>query len=219
MYLNSSYITRREVLSIFGMGVLFVSGIGLVGCNSNERPSSQEVSSSVTPDDKLAAERPPSQTLSEAFKAQERTLWYFVISPLAGPGKDSEIWDIFVVENGQVTGYYTRGSVALGDLAKASDDAIVTFLEEHYQEERYGPVSAGFHIKTDNTGNKTWSEELSIAGSFSEEFDSPGDNGQSQIYDASFVGYSGYSTYLITRVESLTSYIFDEPGAEGVLVD
>ncbi len=126
-------------------------------------------------------EQASNPTLSELFTGEERRVWYAVFDDI---GKDSEIYSMYVVENGMVTSYSMTGhgvAYVLGNLSGHTDDAMIEAAEGDIQEsyEKHGELYSSieemrsyrvdddqtpqFTVNTDQTGNNVISETVSLA--------------------------------------------------------
>ena len=187
----------------------------------------------------------PTRTISEAFTSEERVLWYVVKDEI---GKDSLIDTLYVVEGGNVTVYdIGNGSTkttSLGNIAGHSDDSVVEFAEEKYEEAfddaTYPEVisshllrdtSASFVAHTDKTGNAVEWETINFGSDPDRVYGTALDINSPElhegiVYEDSWVGFdvtprnmsSARAQYLITRNPGF-SYVLDDVDSEGVDID
>lgn len=218
------------------MALVFLASFGLIctaGCAgqnaavNNEDTMASDESAVV----ETAAKAVPA---SEAFSSQERKVWFLVYDRI---GKDSEIPEIYVVENGQVTTYMTRDfltSITLGDIAGKSDDSIVEYCEEGIAalKEAYpthgpwsGTATPSFVVQTDQTGNNVISEVVDLGEIVIDNYITLNGNASHSgvVYDDSFVGFDAVDIgdrprYVITR-DSGIDYCLDTVDTPGVMVD
>lgn len=218
------------------MALVFLASFGLIctaGCAGQNAAVTSEgtIASDESAVVETAAKAVP---VSEAFASQERKVWFRVFDRI---GKDSEIYEIYVVENGQVTTYMTHNfftSITLGDIAGKSDDSIVKYCEEGIAalKEKYpthgpwsGTVTPSFVVQTDQTGNNVISEVVDLGSIVIENSITLNGNASHSgvVYDDTFVGFDAVDTgdrprYVITR-DSGVDYCLDTVDTPGVMVD
>lgn len=222
-------ITRREAIFAVGAGGFFLV-MGMMGCANNGGNGLQDSNGA---ENQRGTSASNTVTLSDAFSSQERVLWYEVIW---GVGKDSDIWFLHVVENGEVTTYSVRQSMQLGQVAKMADDEIIRMLEASSISKR-GPVIAQAVIRTDKTGNTVSSEgvidsnKISTIGETS-WFDKSsvigerewinGTESASEVYTSTYAGFRGPAgdthVSLIRRIDSEITFALDDVNTPGVIV-
>lgn len=187
----------------------------------------------------------PTRTISEAFTSEKRVLWYVVKDEI---GKDSLIDTLYVVEGGGVTVYHigngSTKTTSLGNIAGHSDDAVVEFAEEKYEEAfadaTYPEVisshllrdaSVSFVAHTDKTGNAVEWETINFGPDPDRVYGTALDINSPElhegiVYEDSWVGFditprnmsSARAQYLITR-DTDYNYVLDDIDSEGVDID
>lgn len=158
-------ISRRSFLALGSLALIS-------GCSSiSPEPSSGDYYES-------APEAAVAPTISEIFTASDKRVWYAVFD---GIGKSSEIYYMYVVENGTVTLYTLSGyglGLTLGDLQGYADQAAINTVEQNvdrsfeefsnlydsYEECRAQQITDNqtpeFILNTDETGNNVQSETV-----------------------------------------------------------
>lgn len=178
-------------------------------------------------------------TLKEALERKGPQIWYCVVErkdDVGGVifGKDTQIAEIYVWENGK--GHRCKDDTidTLGDVAKLDDSEIIATLKETC---RTSDKPFEINIITDSTGNNTDCEELyywvGACGSENDKDVSFWSYDQFvypcepiTVYDKQYAGYYGgdfasSSTRVafITRVDGNESFSLDTPTTDGVFVD
>lgn len=115
----------------------------------------------------------PSRTVSEAFSSQEREFWFEIDGPI---GKDTLIEAVYVVQDGVVSVYGTRGGLTntLGDIPnyndggetvaddiiKANRESDKTDIRENFARNHFEKTTPKFILNTDQTGRTVMSETI-----------------------------------------------------------
>lgn len=168
---NSSLFSRSiSRKGLFSLGFLVL----LSGCSSTSPDSDMSEGDSL----ETTSEASRAPTISEIFTASDRRVWYAVFD---GIGKSSEIYMMYVVENGAVTLYKMSGygiGLTLGDLQGYDDQAAINTIEQNvdrsfeesghlydsYEDCRAAQITDNqtpeFILNTDETGNNIQSETV-----------------------------------------------------------
>lgn len=127
-------IFRNVFMLILAVALL----AGTCGCGNQNTASSEMFSSSTSLMENQMTERQMNEILQEEnlyytpssiFSAKTDSIWYLVSEEDFDKGKDGKVCAIYVFNNGKCNRYPVDGDYTLGELAKMSDEEIVSALK------------------------------------------------------------------------------------------